>query len=138
MTMDRFFLAFHVFGVLIWIGGLFALTAFIEAVAAEPDAPARGRLVKFLRQAAIVPDVGATIAIVFGTHWLFKFKLYQASYMHPKLSLVAVLIGLHGFLKVRARKVREGQAGAPPPVMKPVLSLVALGIIIFVITKLPS
>ena len=138
MTMDKLFLSFHVFGALMWVGGLFALIAFIEAVAAEPDAAARGRLVKFLRQAAIVPDVGGTIAIVFGLHWLFRFKLYEAHYMHAKLALVGVLLGLHVFLKIRARKVRENQAGAPPGVFKPLVSLVTLGIIIFVITKIPS
>lgn len=138
MTLDRILLAVHVFGTFLWIGGLFALIAFTEAVAAETDPAARGRLTKFLRQASMVPDTGATIAIVFGTYWLFKYELYKATYMHPKLALVAVVLGLHGFLKVRARKVRENQAGAPPSVLKPILSLVALGILIFVVAKIPS
>src|SRR5690348_487719 len=102
MTLDKLFLALHVVGALMWIGSLFALAAFLEAYAGEPDAAAKGRLLKHLRQAAIVPDVGATLAIVFGAHWLFKFKLYQMPYMHIKLTLVAVVIGIHGYLKMKA------------------------------------
>ena len=138
MTLDKLFLSLHVVGALMWIGSLFALTAFLEAYAAEPDAAARGRLLKFLRQAAIVPDVGATIAIIFGLHWLFKFKVYEMPYMHIKLTLVAVVIGVHGFLKMKAKKARKGETfSAPPLFMKPLLSLLALGIVLFVISKWP-
>jgi len=138
MTLDKVFLSLHVVGALMWIGSLFALTAFLEAVAAEPDAAPRTRLLKFLRQAAIVPDIGATIAIVFGLHWLFKFKVYQMPYMHIKLALVAGVIGVHGYLKMKAKKARKGEAFTPPPVaMKPLLSLLALGIVLFVIAKWP-
>ena len=138
MTLDKLFLSLHVVGALIWIGGLFALTAFLEAFAAEPDAAARGRLLKFLRQAAIVPDAGATIAIAFGLHWLFKFKIYQMPYMHIKLTLVAGLIGVHGYLKMKAKKARKGESLAAPPVFfKPMLTLLTVGIVLFVIEKWP-
>jgi uncharacterized membrane protein len=138
MTLDKLFLSLHVVGALMWVGSLFALMAFLEAYGAEPDQAARGRLAKFVRQAAIVPDIGATIAIVFGLDWLFKFKLYQLPYMHVKLALVAVLIGLHGYLKVKAKRVRQGEAFTPPPVaLKPALTLLATGIVLFVISKWP-
>jgi uncharacterized membrane protein len=138
MTLDKLFLSLHVFGAFIWIGGLFALAAFLDAFAAETDAAARSRLLKFLRQAAIVPDVGATIAIVFGAHWLFRFKLYQMPYMHIKLALVAVVIGLHVYFKMKAKKARKGEAFTAPPVaMKTLLGLTALGIILFVVSKWP-
>jgi uncharacterized membrane protein len=138
MKLDSIFLSLHVLGALMWIGSLFALAFILEAYAAEPDAAAKGRLAKFVRQAAIVPDIGATVAIVFGLHWLFKFKLYQMPYMHIKLALVAVVIGMHGFLKVKAKRVRKGEAmTAPPMVLKPMLSLTAALIILFVISKWP-
>ena len=138
MFRENLFLSFHVIGALMWIGSLFALAAFLEAFAAEPDQAARGRLAKFVRQAAIVPDIAATLAIVFGLHWLFKFKVYQMPYMHIKLTLVAVVIGVHGFLKMKAKKVRKGeQLTAPPMFVKPMLSLTAAGIVLFVISKWP-
>jgi uncharacterized membrane protein len=138
MTLDKLFLSLHVVGALMWVGSLFALVAFLEAYGAEPDQAARGRLAKFVRQAAIVPDIGATFAIVFGLDWLFKFKLYLMPYMHVKLALVAVLIGLHGYLKVKAKRVRKGEAFTPPPgLTKPALTLLATGIVLFVVSKWP-
>jgi uncharacterized membrane protein len=138
MTLDKLFLSLHVFGAFMWIGGLFALAAFLDAFAAETDPAARGRLAKFLRQAAIVPDIGATIAIIFGVYWLVQFKVYKLPYMHIKLTLVAVVIGLHGYFKMKAKKARKGEAfTAPPAAVKMVLSLVALGIITFVVSKWP-
>lgn len=136
MTLDQLFLALHVMGALMWIGSLFAVMSFLEAVHGEPDAAARGRLIKYLRQAAIVPDVGATIAIVFGAHWLFRFKLYQAPYMHAKLGLVALVIGLQVMLRIKVKKARKGEPFVPPPApLKGVLSAIALGILILVIGK---
>jgi uncharacterized membrane protein len=137
--LDLVFRALHVWGTFMWIGGLFGVTAFVAAAAAEPDPAARGRLTKFVRQAAIIPDIGAAIAIVFGAHWLFKFDYYKVAYMHPKLTLVAALIGLHVYLR---RKVgvlkRTGEVKAPPGFLRPVLSLIAIGILILVMVKVPS
>jgi uncharacterized membrane protein len=139
MTMDKLFLALHVMGALMWVGSLFAVMAFLEAYAGEPEAAPRERLLKHLRSAAIVPDVGATIAMVFGAHWLFRFKLYEAHYMHAKLALVVLVLALHIMLRMKVRKARKGQPFTPPPVaLKPLLTLTALGILIFVITKIPA
>ena len=118
---------------------LFAVMAFLEAAIGETEAGTRGRLVRLLRQAAIVPDVGATLAILFGAHWLFRFKLYQAHYMHPKLALVAIVIGLHVYLRRKVGALKRGeQVTAVPVAVKPLLSLVILGILIFVIAKWPT
>jgi uncharacterized membrane protein len=139
MTMDKLFLALHVVGALMWVGSLFALMAFLEAYAGEPEAAPKARLLKHLRSAAIVPDVGATIAMVFGAHWLFRFKLYEAHYMHAKLALVAIVIGLHVMLKMKVKKAKKGEAfSAPPLALKPLLTLLATGIVIFVIAKIPA
>ncbi|MGE3545878.1 MAG: hypothetical protein AB7L28_18235 [Kofleriaceae bacterium] len=139
MMMDKIFLALHVFGTMMWIGGLFAVMGFLDAAAAETDSGARTRLTKFVRQAAIVPDIGATIAIVFGAHWLFRFKLYQAPYMHIKLTLVVLVIVLHVILRKKVGQLkRTGTVNAAPTVLKPVLSLIVIGILIAVIAKVPN
>lgn len=138
MNLDNIFLALHVMGVLLWIGGLFATMAFLDAVHAEPEAGPRGRLLEFLRQAAIVPDIGFTVALVFGLHWLFRFKVYENPYMHIKLALVGVLIAIHVVLRLKVRKAKAGEPFTPPPLaLKPAVSLLALGVLIFVITKWP-
>jgi uncharacterized membrane protein len=139
MTLDKLFLSLHVIGALMWIGSLFALMAFLEAFATEPEPAPRQRLLKHLRQAAIVPDVGATLAIVFGLHWLFKFDLYKAHYMHPKLALVVVVIGLHAYLKRKVGRAKRGETiTAPPLALKPMLTLTATGIVVFVISRWPT
>lgn len=139
MTLDKLFLTLHVIGALMWIGSLFALMAFLSAYAAEPDAAPRQRLLKHLREAAIVPDVGATLAIVFGAHWLFKFNLYSAHYMHPKLALVVLVLALHVYLKRKVSAAKKGEAfTAPPGFLKPMLTLTATGIVLFVISKWPT
>ena len=139
MTLDKLFLAFHVFGAFMWIGGLFAVAAFIDATVDEPDAAAKARLVKATRTAAIVPDVGATIAIVFGAHWLMRFKLYETHYMQAKLALVVVILAVHGYLRSRVGKLKRNETVvAPPMVLKPLISATALGIIVFVISKWPT
>jgi uncharacterized membrane protein len=138
MTLDKLFLALHVFGTFVWIGGLFGVISFLDVTANEPDAAARGRLVAYLRKAAIVPDVGATIALVFGAHWLFRFKLYEATYMHAKLGVVARVLGLHVYLRLQAKRARTGEPAAPHPALRPLLSLCVLGILVFVLAKIPS
>ena len=138
LTIDTVSKAIHIFGVLMWIGGLFAAMSFLEAVHAEPEAAPRSRLIRLLRQAAIVPDVGLTIGLVFGLHWLFKFELYEVPYMHLKLALVAALIGIHVIVRVKAGKAIRGAPFTPPPVaLKPVVSLIALGVLIAVVAKWP-
>jgi len=139
MTLDKIVLALHVYGAILWIGGLFAVIAFLEAYAAETDPAARGRLAKFVRSAAIVPDVGATIAIVMGVRWLYHYKLYEAHYMHGKLAVVVVLIAMQVWLRRKVRAVKNNETiVAPPMFAKPLLSLLAIAILVFVITKVPA
>jgi len=138
MTLDKLFLALHVQGALMWIGGLFAVMAFLDAHAEEPDPAARGRLLKHLRAAAIVPDIGATMALVFGLHWLFRFKLYEMHYMHAKLAIVACVIGVHVFLRMKVKRAKNGEPYKTPVALKPAVSILALGILVFVLSKWPD
>jgi uncharacterized membrane protein len=58
--------------------------------------------------------------------------------MHPKLALVALLIGVHGYLKGRVKKVKLGEVAPPFRALKPVVSLLVIGILIFVVVKVPA
>jgi len=136
MTLDKVFLALHVTGSFMWIGGIFTTMAFLSAVhEAEPGA-GRTRLVKHLREAALVADVGATLAIVFGLHWLFKYKLYAAHYMHAKLAIVAGLLALQVIQRIKVKAARKDLPFSPIPTpIKGVVMLGLLGILIFVLGK---
>ncbi len=139
MTLDNVFLALHVLGAMMWIGGLFAVMAFLDATLAEPDPAARARLVVHLRQAAMVPDIALAIALVFGAHWLMRFKLYETHFMQAKLALVVLVIGLHVVLRRKVGAIKRGEATTPPPLAwKPLLSATVLGILLFVITRWPT
>ncbi len=138
MNLDNLFRAFHLFGVILWIGGLLMLTFFLTAVQAETDAAAKKRLAAFARKLGRVPDVGFTIALVFGLHILVKFKLYTVHYMHAKLLFVAFLIGMHGFLRVKSKRALESGDVKLPAFVRPLLLLFVLAILVFVMTKVPA
>jgi putative membrane protein len=138
MTLASLFLAFHVVGVIFWVGGLLTLTVLLSAMKAETDAAARKRLAAFTRKAAVAPDIAATVAIIFGLHWLFAYKIYKFHYMHAKLLLVVILLGLHGFLRVQTKRAAESGESKLPAFARPLLVLLALGIVVVVITKFPS
>jgi uncharacterized membrane protein len=138
LTLDNVFLALHVLGNFIWVGGLIALTVLLSAVKREPDAGARQRLAEFARKQGRIADAGATLAILFGAHWLFRFKLYTAHYMHAKLLFVFFLLGLHGFLRAKAKQASSGGEWSWPAFIPPVLVGIVFAIVFFVITKFPA
>jgi uncharacterized membrane protein len=134
--LNQLFLAFHLFGAFMWLGGLFTLTQLLDVIKAEPNADARARLAKYTRKAAMLPDIGATITILFGLHRLFKFKAYEFHYMHAKLLLVVIVIALHGLLRVKTKRAAEGKDVSVPGFVRPLLMLLTLGILALVIMKL--
>jgi putative membrane protein len=138
ITLATIFLAFHVFGVILWVAGLVGLTLLFAAARGESDVAARKRLLGFARRAGMVPDIGATLAIVFGLHWLFAYKFYKFHYMHAKLLFVVFLLGLHGFLRAKTKRAAESGDASLPAFVRPALAIVVLAIVFFVITKFPA
>jgi uncharacterized membrane protein len=138
MTLATLFLTFHVFGVIVWVSGLVGLTLLFAAAKAESDRGARKRLLGFARRAGMVPDIGATIAFIFGLHWLFAYKFYKFHYMHAKLLFVFFLVGMHGFLRAKAKRASESGDATLPAFVRPALAIIVLGILFFVITKIPA
>ncbi len=130
-------LAFHVFGVVLWISGLVTLTFLLTAVKNETDAGARARLAQFARKVARLPDIGVTIAMAFGIYSLIKLELYKQPYMHIKLTLVLFLLGLHGLLQAKTKRIAQGAEPSLPGFVRPALVVLALGIIVIVFLKVP-
>jgi putative membrane protein len=138
ITIATLFLAFHVFGVILWVAGLVGLTILFAAARAESDVGVRKRLLGFARKAGRVPDAGATIALIFGLHWLFAYKMYKFHYMHAKLLFVVFLVGLHGFLRAKTKRAAESGDASLPAFVRPALAVIVLAIVFFVITKFPA
>lgn len=127
MSMDSYLWlkAGHLAGVVGWLGGMVAL-ALILGAARDEAAAQTGR------RAAMIMDLGATVAIVVGLALLFGIEpspLKRPNF-HIKLTLVVVgLLGLHGFLRVRLKRVRQGRATGLPGFVLPVMALVVVAIL---------
>jgi protoporphyrinogen IX oxidase len=128
-------LVIHAFGNIFWIAGMFACLRMLAAHAAVGKAAPQG-LTLAERRTAVLMDIGATIAILSGLY-LTLFAptkpLTQGGWLHAKLTLVVlVVLGLHGFLRVKVRKFREGDVRPLPGFVLPVLLAVVLGVIVLV------
>jgi uncharacterized membrane protein len=133
--VERLFLALHLFGAFMWVGGLLQLALLLDGVKQEPDPAAKKRAAAFARKAAMLPDIGATLAILFGTHRLFKYELYTMPYMHIKLTLLLIVFGMHGYLRVQTKRAVERGDSAAKSFATPLLALVTFGIMASVLVK---
>jgi uncharacterized membrane protein len=128
-------LAIHVFGIVLWTGGMFACLRLLAAHGAAGKAAPEG-LSLAERRTAVVMDIGATIALLTGLYMLFYSPtqpLKQGGFMHAKLTLVVLgVFGLHGFTRAKVRKFRNGDVRALPGFVVPLLLAVVLGVIVLV------
>lgn len=101
-------LAFHLLGVVLWMGGLLTFSRILGYHARE--APSVRPRYTWLegRMNWLVTVPGAVITIGCGL-WLIQIYGAQwfgvARWMHWKLVLVAVVLAIHAFLTVKQRKV---------------------------------
>src|SRR5690606_10036039 len=104
-------------GVVLWTAGMFACLRLLSAHGATGSA-APETLTLTERRTAVLMDIGATIAILTGLHLLFASPmnpLKQGGFMHAKLTLVVLgVLGLHGFVRARVRKMRKGDVRPLP------------------------
>lgn len=136
VNLQNVFLGLHVFGAILWSGGLLTLALLLAAAGRESGEPAQ-RLGALARKLGMWADLGATLAILFGLHRLFSMKLYKLPYIHIKIALVVVIFALHGILRARAKKVATGAAQGVPAFALPLLLATLLAICVVVLVKLP-
>jgi putative membrane protein len=127
--------AIHVFGIVLWTGGMFACLRLLAAHGAVGKTAPEG-LILAERRTAVLMDIGATIAMLTGLYLLFfapTKPLTQGGWMHAKLTLVVLgVLGLHGFARAKVRKFRNGDVRALPGFVLPVFLAVVLGVIVLV------
>jgi protoporphyrinogen IX oxidase len=133
-------LVFHVIGFVFWMAGLLVVTQVMAAHAEERSPEARsvlGRLEMKLLKGLAHP--GALITIGAGTVLIVMQPGYlRQSWLHAKLSLVAILIGMNLFLHMRARELRDERSTATPGqfrMLHGVVSALFLFIVILVMIK---
>lgn len=132
----QFAYVLHILGFIAWLGGLFAVTRILILATGEADAGFRLRLGGLARKLALTCDIGATLTLLGGLWLLVEMRDYVLAqpWMHIKLTLVLVLLGVHGLVRVKAKKASLGPAAFPGALL-PVLSLLAIAIVILVIFK---
>jgi uncharacterized membrane protein len=89
---------FHFAGFSLWIGGLIAMALLVHAGSRH-------------KAAGILADVGATVAIATGVINAIQRGLFKMPWMHIKLTLVVILIGVHIALRMKMKRGRAGGVG---------------------------
>ncbi len=133
-------LVFHVIGLVFWMGGLLVVTQVMAAHAEERSSEA-SRALRRLETKLLngMAHPGALITVVAGIVLVGLQPAYlRQSWLHAKLSLVVILIGMNLFLHMRARALREEQSEARSGqfrMLHGVISALFLGIVILVMIK---
>lgn len=131
----QWMLAIHVFGMVLWTGGLLACLRLLAAHGAAGKAAPEG-LSLTERRTAVLMDIGATVAILTGLHLLFASPtkpLTQGGWMHAKLTLVVLgVLVPHIVTRIKVRKFRNGDVSPLPGFLMPTLIAVVLGVIVLV------
>jgi putative membrane protein len=138
MTARPWVLAFHLVGVVLWMGGLLTFSRVLGYHAREAPSvrPRYTWLEGRLNYLVTIP--GAVLTIAFGL-WLARIYGMQwfrvASWMHWKLGLVGVVLILHAFLTAKQRAIARQAPDAHVPralfaALHGTLGLLLIGILI--------
>ncbi len=133
-------LVFHIFGVVFWMGGLLIVTRVLASHAGEPSPDTRRALERLeLKLLNGFAHPGAAITILAGIAVVAIQPSYlRQTWLHAKLSLVAIMIGLDFVVYWRTKGFHSGQVELKRSecmMWHGVISLVFLGILILVMIK---
>ena len=123
--------ALHIFGALAWAGSLIGISYVLRQHAKAAEA-ARPDFVELERGMAMAMDIFATIAIGCGAYLIISNTpiMKSGGWIHAKLTLVVILIGMHGVQRARVAKYKRGEIKPNPSWVTPVVELTILAIII--------
>jgi putative membrane protein len=109
--MAAWTLVFHVFGIVLWIGGLLMTTLLLTRHTQETAPEARAALSRLERKSMrAMADPGALLTILAGITMIFTNSGYylHANWLHIKLLFVVAMIILHGYIGVEMKGVQKG------------------------------
>jgi protoporphyrinogen IX oxidase len=133
-------LVFHIIGFVFWMAGLLVTTQVLSQHAEEP-APEARRALGFLERRLLngIALPGAIITIGAGILVVVEQPGYlRETWLHMKLALVLILIGLNVAVYLRAKAFRSGETELTRRECKiwhGLISLVFLGIVVIVMIK---
>jgi uncharacterized membrane protein len=107
--------AIHILGFLLWVGSMFALSVALryhERAGADRDA-----IMGLERAIGRAMELGALLAIAAGVYMILTkvgpVSPMKQPYLHIKLTLVVVLIAMHGVVRAKMARLGRGQGSAP-------------------------
>jgi len=133
-------LLFHVFGIVFWMGGLLIVTQVLAAHTKEQSPEARKALERLESKLLIgMAHPGAAVTLIAGITVVMIEPAYMyQTWLHAKLTLVAILIGLDFLIYWRTRGFHAGDVDLKRKecmMLHGAVSLVFLGILIMVMIK---
>ena len=133
-------LVFHILGFVFWMGGLLVVTQVLAMHTEETAPEARDTLTRLenkLLKGIIHPGAAITVVAGIVVVALQPDYLHQ-SWLHAKLSLVAILIALDLIVYFRAKAFHAGRIELQRrefKILHGAISLVFLGILVLVMIK---
>ena len=136
--MFPYLLTAHVFGVILWVGGVLAggriLLLRLDDPGSEALANAEGKVFKS------IAAIGLAIALLFGILVLGTRASYymKQGWFHAKLALALVFLVLHMALRVLSKRLPPDPATAPRNPVRAILgasAATALAILVLVFTQ---
>lgn len=133
-------LVFHILGFVFWMGGLLTVTQVLGAHTGEQSPEGRLALKKLeVKLLKGIAHPGAAITVIAGIAVLVIQPAYlHQAWLHAKLFLVAILIGLDIVVFLRAKEFHAGRIELKRKecmILHGAISLVFLGILILVMIK---
>lgn len=135
----KWFIVFHLFGVIFWVGGLLIISSMLGVAARESGTAQEAMLRLTRRLFNSACNAGAVIAIVFGSLIIVSEpEVMRHGWLHVKLALVVALIIVHLWMLRRSRSI--GQPSGSPTrgeflIIHGLVSIALLAILVMVIMQ---
>ena len=130
--------AAHLLGFTLWVGGMIALALALRAHAAAGTA-AKEAFERLERTLARAMEWGALLAIACGVLMIVKSPAVvspmKQPYLHIKLTLVVVILAMHGLVRVSMGRMRKGTGGPPGVIIPWLVVALAAGIYYLAVVK---
>lgn len=126
----------HVSANVVWIGAIVSVVIVLTAPTGEPKL--RGRLgVEIYKRAAVPAFVVSFVAGLLRLLLSLHFYFVTTKFMHGKLFLALVVIGLHHVIGARAKRMASGSSEGPgsAAAIAVVLLVAAVGAVFFAVVK---
>jgi len=137
--MTAWLLVFHILGLVFWLGGLLIATSILARHTQETSVDARQALGRIeIRLLKAMANPGAVVTVITGILLIATNRSYylRASWLHAKLALVVVLIGLHWVVISKTKSFVAGRIELQRRdcmTLHGVIALIFIGILVLVL-----